>query len=120
MGYEFDYLEQLSFHHLLLSHKLCKEHNVKNEGYELWNGAVLNQNSSHTYLHIIENYDFERFLAITMEMYDENIKGYLDYNNLLYINEILNSFEREYCGVRNENGNLIIKEKYTRRRIKRI
>lgn len=36
------------------------------------------------------------FLAITSEMLDELIKGYLDRENLLRIRDILNCFEKEY------------------------
>lgn len=55
------------------------------------------------------------FNALTNEMIDENIKGYLDMENLKYIDDILRCFEREYCGQRTKKGKPIIKEEYTRR-----
>lgn len=117
MGYMFKKPQELSFHHTILSHKYCKKLGL-GEGYWEWNGSILVQKTSHDFLHIVENYDFDRFLAITNELIDENIKEYVDKDNLIVINDILKGFEREYCSVRNRNNNLIIKEEYTRRLIK--
>ena len=55
------------------------------------------------------------FLAITSEMIDENVKGYLDRENLLRIRDILEQFEREHCSDRGKKGNLLIKDSYLRR-----
>lgn len=117
-GYPFVDLDELCFHHTVISHKMCKELGL-GEGYWQWNGSILVQNTIHQYLHTIEHYDYDRFLAIKSELIDENIKGYIDLNNLLNINDILRGFEREYCGTRNRNNNLIIKEGYTRRLIRK-
>lgn len=118
MGYMFKKPQELSFHHTILSHKYCKKLGL-GEGYWEWNGSILVQKTSHDFLHIVENYDFDRFLAITNELIDENIKEYVDKDNLIVINDILKGFEREYCSVRNKNNNLIIKEEYTRRLIRK-
>lgn len=117
MGYMFKRAQDLSFHHTIISHKDCKEMGL-GEGYWEWNGSILVQKSSHDFLHIVENYDYDRFLAITSELIDENIKEYVDIENLKAINDILNGFEREHCGKRTKKGNLLIKEEYTRRLIK--
>lgn len=117
MGYMFKRTQDLSFHHTIISHKDCKELGL-GEGYWEWNGSILVQKSSHDYLHTIQNYDHDRFLAITSELIDENIKEYVDKANLIAINDILIGFEKEYCGKRNKKGNLLIKEEYTRRLIK--
>ena len=117
MGYMFKRTQDLSFHHTIISHKDCKELGL-GEGYWEWNGSILVQKSSHDYLHTIQNYDHDRFLAITSELIDENIKEYVDIENLKAINDILTGFEREYCGKRTKKGNLLIKEEYTRRLIK--
>lgn len=117
MGYMFKRTQDLSFHHTILSHKDCKELGL-GEGYWEWNGSILVQKSSHDFLHIVEKYDYDRFLAITSELIDENIKEYVDIENLKAINDILNGFEREHCGKRTKKGNLLIKEEYTRRLIK--
>lgn len=118
MAYEFNNSQQLSFHHLVVAHRYCKQLGY-GEGYFWWNGAILVQKTSHNYLHIIENYDYDRFLAITSELIDENIKGYLDQENLLAIDDILNGFEREYSGTRTKKGKPLIKEEYTRRLIRK-
>ena len=118
MGYPFNQSNQLSFHHLIVPHRLCKAKDL-GEGYLDWNGAILRQNTSHNYLHIIENYDYDMFSAITSEMIDENIKGYLDYENLKAIDDVLTQFEREYCGARTKKGSPLIREEYTKRLIRR-
>lgn len=118
MGYTFSNINQLSFHHLIVPHRLCKAKGL-GEGYLEWNGAILRQNTSHNYLHIVERYDYDMFMAITSEMIDENIQGYLDIKNLMAINDVLEQFEREYCGARTAKGQPLIKEEYTRRLIKR-
>ena len=113
MGYEFERTNELSFHHLIIPKKDCKYREGK--GFEVWNGAILNQNNAHEYLHKIQCYDDDRFQAITLEMIDENLKGHLDIENLKAINDVLESFEKEYLGVRTKNGNEIIKEEYLKR-----
>lgn len=118
MGYQFQNYNQLSFHHLIVPHRLCKLQGL-GEGYLEWNGAILRQNTAHDYLHIIERYNLDMFNAITSEMIDENIKGYLDMQNLIYIDDILKCFEREYCGQRTKKGHPLIKEEYTRRLIRK-
>lgn len=118
MGYEFDKEKDLSFHHLIVPHRLCGVQHIENDGYVEWNGAVLKQSTSHNYLHVIERYDREMFEAITRQMVDENLKGYLDLENIKRIDDILKCFEREYCGARAKNGKPLIKEEYVRRRIR--
>ena len=118
MGFSFKRKEQLSFHHLIVDRKDCKELHIPSEGYVYWNGAILRQDTSHDYLHTIENYDYDRFLAITSELIDENILGELSIESLKRIRDVLKSFEREYSNERSKSGNLIIKESYVRDRIR--
>ena len=115
MGYDIKQKESLSFHHLIVPHRHCKEQGL-GEGYLIWNGAVLVKKTSHDYLHIIEKVDFDVFSAITSEMIDMNIKGRLDIENLRYIKDILLSFEREHDHDQNKNGKLLIKREYTHNR----
>ena len=114
MGYNVDKKSSLSFHHLIIPRRESRKYKIGN-GYLYWNGAILMQNTSHDYLHLIESKDHDMFLAITSEMIDENIKGYLDITNLRYINDVLCQFEREHCGDRTKKGKLLIKEEYLRR-----
>lgn len=117
MGYEVKKKESLSFHHLIIPHRDCKLYGL-GEGYLYWNGAILNQLTSHDYLHLIERIDYDIFLAITSEMIDENVKGYLDIENIRYIDDCLTFFEREHCSDRNKKGKILIKEEYTKRMMK--
>ncbi len=119
MGYQFENIAELSFHHLLLPHYICKEEEIGCNGYFEWNGALLVRNTAHDYLHVIEKYDLDYFNILTSEMMDMHVKGYLDYNNLKYIDDILKCFEREYSGKHNKRGEIIVKEEFTRRLIKK-
>lgn len=115
LGYDIKRKETLSFHHLIVAHRYCKEQGL-GEGYVMWNGAILVQDTSHDYLHTIEHIDYDAFCALTSEMIDMNIKGYLDKDNLRYIKDILLSFEREHDHDRNKKGRLLIKREYVHNR----
>lgn len=114
MGYKVDKKSSLSFHHLIVPRRLCSQNGL-GEGYLFWNGAILRQDTSHDYLHLIEAKDYEIFFAITSEMIDQNIKGYLDIDNLRRINDLLKIFEKEHCYDRGKKGKLLIKDSYYRR-----
>lgn len=118
MGYNFDKKTALSYHHLLIPKSISSD-----LGYgkcvEDWNCAILVKQTSHSYLHLIELYDDERFLNITSEILDEVFKGYIDEKNLHYINDILESFEKEFQDVTNYKGKHIIKDEYRRRLYKK-
>lgn len=115
MGYDIKRKESLSFHHLIIPHRESKKYGI-GDGYLLWNGAILVQETSHEYLHIIENKDYEIFCRLTSEMIDMNIKGYLDIENLRYIKDILLYFEKEHNLDRNSKGRPLIKREYTQNR----
>lgn len=117
MGYQVDRKNNLSFHHLIIPHRNCKELGL-GEGYLYWNGSILMQETSHDYLHIIENLDYEIFLKITSEMIDENIKGHLDIQNLKKIRDLLIYFEKEHLYEKNRKGKYLIKNDFIERRIK--
>ena len=120
MGYEFEKEKDLSFHHLIVPKRICKVQRIPEDGYLEWNGAILKQkNSSHQFLHVIEQYDRDRFNAITLLLIDENLKGYLDMDNIYKIDDILYGFEKEYSGARTKHGDPLIKEEYTRRLVRR-
>ena len=73
-GYTFDRTRQLSFHHLRMSKHDCKALNIPSEGYLYWNGAILRQDTSHDYLHIVQRYDDDIFRLITNEMIKNHSK----------------------------------------------
>ena len=115
MGYDIINKNNLSFHHLIIPHRDCNAMGL-GEGYLERNGAILNQNTSHDYLHLIEAKDYDMFLAITSELIDENVKGHLDIDNLRRIHDILECFEREHSNDRSKKGKVLIKQEYMRRR----
>ena len=119
MGYYYNNIQELSLHHLIIPKEKCKKLLIPEGGYLEWNCVVLNHLSAHNYLHLIERIDRDVFDTVTSELIDENIKGYINYENLIYINDALNYFEREHCGSVNRKGEPIIKEEYTRRLLKR-
>lgn len=116
MGYSFDKKSSLSFHHLIIPHRESQKYKI-GEGYLYWNGAILRQNTSHDYLHLIENIDYDMYLAITSEMIDENIKGYLDIDNLKRIHDLLLYFEREHDHDTSKKGKLLIKREFVTGRV---
>lgn len=117
MGYKVDKTIDLSFHHLIIPHRDCKKYGL-GEGYLYWNGAILNQETAHDYLHIIEKIDYEIFSRITSEMIDENIKRNLDIENLKHIRDLLIYFEKEHATDKSKKGDYLIKRKYIESRIK--
>ena len=113
MGYTFKSIDDLSFHHLVIPRRLCN--GMKDKGYNRENGAILNQFSSHPYLHLIEIYDRDMFLEITKYLVEENKMGRLGVGEIKKIRGVLLDFEASYGRVKNSNGELIIKKEYKKR-----
>lgn len=105
MGYKFK-KSDASYHHLIVPKRLGGKETIEN-------GAILNGKTSHPYLHLIESFDYDRFLAITSEMIDENILGRLDKKCLERIDDILKGFEKEYADRKTSKGKRLIKDEYT-------
>lgn len=116
MGYHVNRKQDLSYHHLIIPRRHCKEAGL-GEGYLYWNGAILRQNTSHEYAHVIEKIDPEIFYELTSEMIDENIKGRLDIDNLKRIHDLLLYFEREHDHDTTKKGKLLIKREFVTTRI---
>lgn len=113
MGYTFNNINELSFHHLVIPRRLCND--MPDRGYNRENGAILKQYSSHEYLHLIELYDRDRFLEITKYLIEENLLGRLDIDSIKRIRDVLLSFEMEYENTRNSSGELILKKRFKNR-----
>lgn len=116
LGYKVNRKQELSYHHLIIPRRHCKEAGL-GEGYLYWNGAILRQNTSHDYLHIIEKIDPDIFYELTSEMIDENIKGRLDIDNLKRIHGLLLYFEREHDHDTSKKGKLLIKREFVTGRV---
>ena len=107
MGYSID-RSNANFHHLIVPHR--------NNGVKtINNGAVLNKDTSHPYLHIIEFKDYEIFYRITKEMIKENKLRRLDVDCIRRIHDYLECFEKEHSGDTNFFGEPVIKEEYVKR-----
>ena len=113
MGFRFKNLNELSFHHLLIPRKDCDR--VEAKGYVRWNGAILVQDTSHEYLHLIEQFDRDRFEYITERMKIMNENGHLDMNNLERIEMALRTFEMEFRDLTSKKGKVLIKDTYFNR-----
>ena len=111
MGYKVNRNSNLSFHHLIVPKRDCRKYGL-GDGYDYWNGAILVQNTSHEYLHIIEQYDRKRFEDITMQMIYQKMKGHLDTENLEEIGRLLSEFEKNYTGLYTSKGKKLVKNIY--------
>ena len=116
MGYHVNRKQDLSYHHLIIPRRHCKEAGL-GEGYLYWNGAILRQDTSHAYAHVIEKIDPDIFYELTSEMIDENIKGRLDIDNLKRIHDLLLYFEREHDHDTSKKGKLLIKREFVTGRV---
>ena len=106
MGYKKDKSDIFTFHHLIIPTR-------KGGPYEIWNGAILCGGTGHPYLHVVENYDYDRFIYITSRLIDMNVLGKLDLETIKDIDTCLKYFEREYQGKRTKSKKRIIKPEYT-------
>lgn len=111
MGYKLQKGDIYTFHHLIVP-------NREGGPYARWNGAIL-FSTPHQYLHVIESKDNDRFYYISSELIDINIKGCVDIENIRAIDDVLCSFENEYCGSTTSKGKNLIKEEYTHRVLRR-
>lgn len=112
LGYDFmGYPKQgdiYTAHHLIVP--------AREGGKLTWDNTVVLRENPHNYLHLIEYKDFDIFSFVSSEMYDMKIKGYLDPENLRYIDDALRYFEREHSGDTTKKGKPLIKEQFTRRK----
>lgn len=116
-GFRFNRTNELSFHHLIVPHRDSRSFGI-GEGYVYWNGAILVQNTSHDYLHLIESVSRPMFLAITDELVKENKQGHVDVDNIRRIHSVMDEFEDTYGDLRGRRGKLLVKREYVKNRIK--
>lgn len=114
MTYKVDKKSSLDFHHLIVGKKNCQVVGL-GDGYQYENGCILNHDTSHPYLHLIECKDYQKFCYISSEMIDMKIKKRLDLYNLKRIQEILLEFEEENRYAKTKKGKLLIKPEFLRR-----
>lgn len=105
LGYKLQ--DRYSYHHII---KKCDGGNRT-----LNNGAVLFQ-TSHSYLHTIENYDIEKYILLNKILKDINTQRYMSTEEQLrQINYILSQFEDEYEDYISSRDKKIIKDEYKER-----
>lgn len=105
MGYALNRGDSLSFHHIVKKADHGK--------FEINNGALLNNNSSHPYLHLIETKDLDLYIYLNNLL--QNINSQREFpskQQLLAIDAILRQFEREHCSDKNFKGKLLIKNEF--------
>ena len=108
MGYTFDDKKEISYHHIQPRHYKGKT------TYK--NGALLVRETSHNYIHVIEEYEFQLFIELSQELIAEHKDG-ITKDHLLAIRQMLEYFEGRYKDMYTKRGGLIVKEEYIRRRI---
>ena len=110
MGYTFRNINDLSFHHII---KKCDGGPKTFE-----NGALLVKDTSHPYLHIVEERDYDMYIQINKILKDINnqLKPPTR-EQLIEIRRILLAFEEIHLGELNAEGKPLIKQKYIDRRI---
>ena len=105
MGYYTLCKDDFSFHHII---KKCD-----GGPYHIDNGALLNRDTAHPYLHLIEVKDLDMFDYINKILKDINTQRYSPTKKqLLAIRSVLESFEREHCSDRTKRGKILLKAKY--------
>lgn len=105
LGYKLQ--DRFSYHHII---KKC-------DGGKrtLDNGAVLFQ-TSHSYLHTIENYDIEKYILLNKILKDINMQRYMSTEEQLrQIDYILSQFENDYEDYISSRDKKIIKDEYKER-----
>ena len=110
MGYYID-KDNASYHHLIIPKRNGGPKTISNE-------AILNKETSHAYLHLIEKKDYGVFYDITREMIKENKIGKIDMEIINRIDDILNYFEKEHSQDINFSGEKLIREDYMKRLVK--
>lgn len=118
MGYFFESPSHLSFHHLIVPKCKCSEYGI-GDGYYEWNGAILDRDTAHNYLHMIERIERDIFEKITEVLVAENLKNTLDIECLREINNLLCIFEQRYGKEEGSNKEKIIKKDYYKRLLKK-
>ena len=108
MGYTINNPKKLTYHHLITQKQHGGEETVEN-------GVILLRNS-HSYLHLIEKYDYEIFEKITQELIEENVNKKIDLKNIYKIHRYLLEFEKK-CLLKH---NVVLLNIYTNRFLKQV
>lgn len=110
MGYEFGSKKDLSTHHIIPRHSggQTKKNNL----------CVLTRDTSHNYIHLIEDTDYKYFAKISSFLMEQVKKGEISQDEILRIYELLESFEKKYQNRESKTGGSLIKDEYKIRTLK--
>jgi hypothetical protein len=105
LGYKLN--ESFTYHHLI---KKC------DGGKRIFNNGAVLYETSHSYLHRIEYYDFEKYVYINNILKEVNNQRYMTtIEQLIKIDYVLKQFEEEHKNYISNRGKVLIKEKYKKR-----
>jgi hypothetical protein len=109
MGYQISRKNPFTYHHAFIPAR-------KGGKATIDNGAILCGETSHPYIHVIENWDEERFEYLTEVLKEINEQRRMpSLEQFKKMRSCLESFEHEYSGKRTSKGKVLIKDTYTRR-----
>ena len=109
LGYIFESKKELSTHHIIPRHSggQTKKNNL----------CILNRNTSHNYIHLIEDYDYKTFLKISKCLMEQVKLGKISIGEINNIYELLIDFEYRHRNTESRTGGVLIKEEYKTKRI---
>lgn len=100
--------EDISYHHI--------KKKVDGGKKTIENGAILQKNTSHPYLHLIETIDIDTYLQLNEILKDINMQKHeptLMQRGI--VEDILLTFEKEHRWDKDRDGMLLIRAKYLKR-----
>ena len=100
--------EDISYHHI--------KKKVDGGKKTIENGAILQKNTSHPYLHLIETIDIDTYLQLNEIFKDINMQKHeptLMQRGI--VEDILLTFEKEHRWDKDRDGMLLIRSKYLKR-----
>lgn len=110
MGYTFRTINDLSYHHIIKR--------VDGGPKIIENGALLVRDTSHQYLHIIEEREYDMYVYINEILkIINNQQRPPTKEQLIKIREVLLEFEAYHLKDKNSDGKQLIKQRYLTRRI---
>jgi len=109
LGYTFGSKKDLSTHHIIPRHSggQTKKNNL----------CILTRDTSHNYIHLIEDVDYKTFLQISKCLMEQVKLGKVSIGEINTIFELLQEFEFKYKDLEDRNGCLLIKPEYKTKRI---
>ncbi|MBQ3142338.1 MAG: hypothetical protein IJB82_02400 [Bacilli bacterium] len=107
-----------TYHHLFIPTRKDPKRTIENGAVLCGNCKLPSAGGSHAYIHIIEKIDPDRFDAISLILAEVNFQGFMTTQKQFEaIDDILKGFEREYCSLKTNKKEPLIKESFVKRGI---